>query len=394
MKKSLKIALIVFAVALGIVLLIGALLKLGKINKERKAEKLETSEAVYVRLDEAPQSFSSTKDSLAWALSVDEEIMLRYFSDLNPDKYHLKADSIAALLKSENLETSLLVLEKSRGVEKTAEFVYSRYRFDYHKNYELLEFMNAQDAVEEMSLRIDNWASKRYGLLGELYKICFEDLKSELDKLAEENNDILWLPDFISNDLFSELYSSFSEPLQLVSYACFKDRVATPSMIIDKINTEKLSEDYRLGKLLSPKRYEEVIAYLEEIHPIHALNYLIRSGADKDEFKKAFFDNLTKLYHDNIIFYHSTGMIDKNDIRKYLLSMTCKRLTTDTASFCGLSRFCKVYEIEDYEFIVLESIRSKHDVHLAEIFFNNHTNLYGDRKFLYKALEEKWESFK
>ena len=398
MKKTAKSFILAMCLLVFVMAIIAVSYQAKKINTLRKVRDLEYSEKVDIRLDQK-RSFESKEDSMLWQLAVDREIMNRYLQEKTADKYRLRADSIALLLKDENMLVSIQVLEKSIGLKETASFLYNKFKPDYQAFYQ--QIIN----IDSLKESITKWEKAYLNLT----LISSFNLEHEMRVLAKKNDDILWLSRYgnFSND---DLLSFAKNPSAMISYAYYQSFISTaePSSIIDMIDSiidmidiECLADrKYReLGVLLSPNRYLEVVKYLEDRCLDNTLDYIRLTSGSRDLIKEIFDRNFEEIGVRGLKRYVYFGYINKDDARAYLYLMSCEKLITPFLTYQKpefstiLKNSLIKFGIDDYAPIVINSIKNKNDVLLAEQFFLHHSNLYEDRQFIRKQLEEKWESF-
>lgn len=382
-----------FLLAFGSILTLAILVVLFSVLHTHKYKLLikenEASEVINISIDEKPE-FNCLNDSLKWMSDVDFEIMSRYLADMNPVKYGPKADSIAMLLKTITLPISIRVLEKKRGMNETIDILYMKLKFNYEINC-----FNDKLVKNE----IQRWKEGFYlffNLIPESYVI-------HLNNRAVKNSDIMFLANSFDKKTVNYIYSrdNLSQLLDFSTLSASRLIIFSLSdryqftlnqfNICDLIKIEKLVDDYRFAKLISSKRLDEVVNYLEKNSYRSTLMYL-HLAKKKDRFEGILKNHVWSMDLKELHYCFQHDWLTKANIKDVIEQSSCAKLSSFEIPY-NLDEFLKEIGINNFECIVLNSINNKEHVIMAEKFFNKHEYLYKDLKYVQISLKEKWNSY-
>ena len=191
------------------------------------------------------------------------------------------------------IKVAFAVLEKTRGVDSTANLIYNNYKFDYEN---LFSGYQCSKLYGGESSRLNFGGSNWNHHISIIEKSLSPKLSIALKTLViKKNNDLLWMSRYVSKKEILRLYLSGSfKQKELVAYSDNLNQ-EYKKIIFEKFTDETII-NYKLGSQISKKRMLSIANKLERDNDLKgSYNFLVDSYASKEYRKAWILKNIKKL---------------------------------------------------------------------------------------------------
>ncbi len=312
----------------------------------------------------------------------DSLFMSEYLSGFHyAGKVEKMADSIAFFRVTEEnvneifIKLALTVLERTRGVDSTANIIFNSRRLDY-------DFLCSNDGFR---LNPKYWIVD----ITAIEKASSPSLLMALKMLVtRKKNDPVWMSRHISAKEMLELClsGSFREK-ELVVYSdgiSIEDKM----IIFDKFTDEKIIK-YQLGSAIKEKRMLAIASKLERKSIKESYEFLKNSDADERYGKDLIARNINQMSILDLLWYHNEGVISTTFLEKRMSQLSTKILVKDLRN--KLPYFYFAYPFRRYAYTVIASIKNSKDAENAFQVIDYFSD-EEDKDYLLKVLSVKTAS--